>query len=206
MSDKTKFDDYRGGALAAAGFTRVGSTSFPLMQSYDIQAGEGDMRLNTVIDKFEKDIDNLWDTVNEGISGSGISGATFTPSVSDDGWLSWENDRGKENPPTVNIRGDDGRGVSKMEINGSGYLVITYTDGTSIPIGTVGGGGGGSTTISGIAIPINSATEMEDILASATGDKIGTIYKFTGTSTDTYEQGALYIIANEAPDGDGVIY
>lgn len=206
MSDKTKFDDYRGGALAAAGFTRASSANFPLMQSYDIQAGDKDKRLNTVIDEFEKNIDDLWDTVNEGISGSGVSGATFTPSVSDDGWLSWENDRGKPNPPTVNIRGDDGRGISKMEINGSGYLVITYTDGTSIPIGTVGSGGGGSTTISGIAIPISSATEMEDILATATGDKIGTIYKFTGTSTDTYEQGALYIIANEAPDGDGVIY
>jgi hypothetical protein len=201
MSEKTKFDDYRGGALAAAGFTRVGSTSFPLMQSYDIQAGDKDERLNTVIDGFKKNIGDLWTTVNEGISGSGVSGATFTPSVSDDGWLSWENDRGKPNPPTVNIRG-----ISKMEINGSGELVITYTDKTSEKIGTVGSGGGGSTTISGIAIPISSATEMEDILASATGDKIGTIYKFTGTSTDTYEQGALYIIANEAPDGDEVIY
>lgn len=59
---------------------------------------------------------------------------------------------------------------------------------------------------SGIPIPVSSATEMDDILASATGDSVGTIYKYTGTSTDTYENGALYIISDEIPDGDGVIY
>lgn len=193
------FEKYNPGIKLGAGLTPSGGASFPLMQSCDIMVENGGKRLDTAIGE-------IWGAINEGISGSGVSGATFTPSVSPEGDLSWSNDRGKENPPTVNIRGDDGRGVSKMEINGSGYLVITYTDGTSIPIGTVGSGGGGSTTISGIAIPISSATEMEDILATATGDKIGTIYKYTGTSTDTYEQGALYIIADEVPDGDEVNY
>lgn len=62
--------------------------------------------------------------------------------------------------------------------------------------------GGGS--ISGAPIPIETEAEMNDILASATEDKVGTIYKYTGTSTDTYEQGALYIIAEAIPDGDEV--
>lgn len=35
-------------------------------------------------------------------------GVTFTPAVSDDGVLSWSNDGGKENPPSVNIRGPRG--------------------------------------------------------------------------------------------------
>ena len=35
-------------------------------------------------------------------------GVTFTPTVSDDGLLSWSNDGGKENPPSVNIKGPKG--------------------------------------------------------------------------------------------------
>lgn len=35
-------------------------------------------------------------------------GTTFTPSVDDNGNLSWTNDGGKENPPTKNIKGQDG--------------------------------------------------------------------------------------------------
>lgn len=38
----------------------------------------------------------------------GENGATFTPSVSDDGVISWTNDRELENPPPVNIKGDKG--------------------------------------------------------------------------------------------------
>lgn len=33
----------------------------------------------------------------------GEDGATFTPSVSDDGVMSWTNDKGLENPPSVNL-------------------------------------------------------------------------------------------------------
>lgn len=48
---------------------------------------------------------------------TGESGATFTPSVSDDGLLSWTNDKSLPNPSSVNIKGqtgasgDDGREV-----------------------------------------------------------------------------------------------
>ena len=38
----------------------------------------------------------------------GQNGATFTPDVSDDGVLSWTNDRGLENPVAVNIKGPKG--------------------------------------------------------------------------------------------------
>ena len=38
----------------------------------------------------------------------GENGATFTPSVSAEGVLSWENDGGRENPPDVNLRGPAG--------------------------------------------------------------------------------------------------
>ena len=38
----------------------------------------------------------------------GKDGATFTPSVSADGVLSWTNDKGLENPKTQNIKGEKG--------------------------------------------------------------------------------------------------
>lgn len=44
-----------------------------------------------------------------GINGiNGDNGATFTPSVSSSGELSWSNDKGLPNPATVNIKGQDG--------------------------------------------------------------------------------------------------
>lgn len=48
---------------------------------------------------------------------------------------------------------------------------------------------------------VSSEDEMNEILSNATEASIGTIYKFTGTS-NTYEQGALYILSDEIPDGD----
>jgi hypothetical protein len=37
-----------------------------------------------------------------------VPGATFTPTVSPDGVLSWTNDRDLDNPPPVNIKGENG--------------------------------------------------------------------------------------------------
>lgn len=60
-------------------------------------------------DKSTSEI-NVW--VKNGIDGangeSGETGATFTPSVSESGDLSWTNDRDLDNPSTINIKGDSG--------------------------------------------------------------------------------------------------
>lgn len=45
-----------------------------------------------------------------GIPGQdGADGATFTPTISEDGTLSWENNKGLRNPDPINIKGKDGR-------------------------------------------------------------------------------------------------
>lgn len=46
-------------------------------------------------------------------------------------------------------------------------------------------------------VTIKTEEEMNATLASATSDKVGAIYKYTGHSTDTYKAGELYIIARE---------
>lgn len=44
-----------------------------------------------------------------------LAGATFTPSVSTDGIISWSNDKGLPNPPNVDIKGVSGTGLSPRE-------------------------------------------------------------------------------------------
>lgn len=52
-------------------------------------------------------------------------GTTFTPTVSEDGVLSWTNDGGKANPDPVNIKGPQGE---KGE-DGAFRINVTYSDG-----------------------------------------------------------------------------
>lgn len=65
-------------------------------------------------------LDNLIEETNkvvEAAKNGDLDGATFTPSVSEDGDLSWTNDKGKDNPPTVNIKGPQGEpGAVKMQV------------------------------------------------------------------------------------------
>ena len=48
------------------------------------------------------------DGANGADGAAGKDGVTFTPSMSDDGDLSWSNDGGKANPETVNLKGPKG--------------------------------------------------------------------------------------------------
>ena len=59
--------------------------------------------------------------------GDGDDGATFTPSVDSAGNLSWTNNKGLTNPPTVNIKGpkgDSGSGGGSSSGGGKEYVVV----------------------------------------------------------------------------------
>ena len=58
-----------------------------------------------------------------------FDGATFTPSVSETGDLSWTNDRGRENPETVNVRGQSPT-IEATDIQGGHRVTITDVNGT----------------------------------------------------------------------------
>lgn len=90
-------------------------------------------------------------------SGGGSDGATFTPSVSDEGVISWTNDKDLPNPDPVDIKGDtgpagaDGVGIQSVdqtttstEDGGTNVITVTKTDGTSSTF-SVRNGGKGST-------------------------------------------------------------
>lgn len=53
---------------------------------------------------------------------------------------------------------------------------------------------------------VKTEAKMNEILANATELDIGTIYKYTGETTATYEKDAFYVITGGVLDGDGVSY
>lgn len=59
-----------------------------------------------------------------------FDGATFTPSVSETGDLSWTNDKGRENPETVNIQGQSPT-IEVTDIQGGHRVTITDVNGIS---------------------------------------------------------------------------
>ena len=59
-----------------------------------------------------------------------FDGATFTPSVSETGDLSWTNDKGRENPETVNIHGQSPT-IEVTDIQGGHRVTIIDVNGTS---------------------------------------------------------------------------
>ena len=74
------------------------------------QATEKLNNMDAINVKFQdgEDLQTKFDNGELGGTSSGNDGATFTPNVSSDGDLSWSNDKGLENPETVNIKGSKG--------------------------------------------------------------------------------------------------
>lgn len=98
--------------------------------SEGLEAGEGYFdSYPDIILQWEDEVQKVKDTlIAAGASGE-YDGATFTPSVDDDGNLSWTNDKGRENPATKNIKGYSPKIIVK-EITGGKQLVITDYSGS----------------------------------------------------------------------------
>lgn len=71
----------------------------------------------------------------------GVSGADgITPHIGDNGnWFIGETDTNKPSQGTNGVNGNDGVGITKSEVNTSGELVITYSNGDSINLGKIVG-------------------------------------------------------------------
>lgn len=70
---------------------------------------------------------NLVAAIND-LAISGESGATFTPTVSASGVISWTNDKGLENPAPVSIMGPAGEKGEKGEPGVAGHSPVKGTD------------------------------------------------------------------------------
>lgn len=124
----------------------------------------------------------------------GADGVTFTPSMSDDGDLSWSNDGGKANPQTVNLKGQKGDTGARGPAGADGVKGDTGPEGPRGPQGETGpAGADGKTPVKGA--DYFTPTDVNEIAAEAakkvdisdkldkTGDGSNVTAAFTAAST-----------------------
>lgn len=122
---------------------------------------------------------------------AGKDGVTFTPSMSDDGDLSWTNDGGKANPQTVNLKGPKGDTGARGPAGADGAKGDTGLEGPRGPQGEHGVAG--KTPVKGT--DYFTPTDVDEIAAEAakkvdisgkldkTGDGSNVTAAFTAAST-----------------------
>lgn len=93
--------------------------------SEGLEAGEGIFNAYPdIIGQWEEEVQQVKDILLAARDSGEFNGATYTPSVDDDGNLSWTNNGGFENPATVNIKGYS-PSILVRDIDGGKELVIT---------------------------------------------------------------------------------
>ena len=119
---------------------RRGKTQAWVQNNPILKAGEPGYDLDEKILKIGDDKTSWLDLSAIGTpnSGSGENGATFTPSLSDDGTLSWSNDKGLENPAPVNIKGPQGPQGEKGDTGAQGPKGDTGATGPKGDTGATG--------------------------------------------------------------------
>ena len=89
-----------------------------------IEAKDGKSAYEIALDNGFEGTEEEWlESLKGGGSGTGENGATFTPSVSSAGVISWTNDKDLENPDPVNIKGGDGKSAYEHAKEG-GYTNV----------------------------------------------------------------------------------
>ena len=82
-----------------------------------------------IISLWEDEVNSVKQILLDARDSGELDGATFTPSVDEAGNLSWTNDKGRENPATVNIKGYSPKIVVR-DVTGGKELDITDSSGT----------------------------------------------------------------------------
>lgn len=123
---------------------------------------------------------------------AGKDGVTFTPSMSDDGDLSWTNDGGKANPQTVNLKGPKGDTGARGPAGADGAKGDTGPEGPRGPQGEQGvqgadgapgkDGADGKTPVKGV--DYFTAAEVEQVAQEAAEKVNGSDIKVTFSTLD----------------------
>lgn len=82
-----------------------------------------------IISQWENEVNDIKKILLDARDAGEFDGATYTPSVDDEGNLSWTNDKGKVNPPTKNVKGYS-PSITVKEIAGGKQFVITDYNGS----------------------------------------------------------------------------
>ena len=82
-----------------------------------------------IISQWEEEVNQVKQILLDARDAGEFDGATFTPLVDADGNLSWINDKGRDNPATVNVKGYSPKIVVR-DVDGGKEFVITNYDGS----------------------------------------------------------------------------
>lgn len=119
----------------------------------------------------DEDFDTIW--ANAGGGGSGEPGATFYPTVSSEGVISWTNDGGLPNPSPVNIKGPQGATGATGATGPMGPQGATGATGATGPAGPQGETGAtGATGPAGPGVPTGGTAGQ--VLAKKSGSDYDT--------------------------------
>lgn len=157
---------------------------------------------------------------------TGKTGTTFTPSISDDGTLSWTNDGGKDNPAPVNVKGPagDSANAPRKEVYGRdlvyatdsfpqplkelriyGRTVLPRTPSPADPVMPIGPGNTGSigVTVSGKNLFNKGAVTFADgmIIEGGSVDASQAAYSYTATYIRVLPERA-YVISGDIEASD----
>lgn len=94
-----------------------------------------------IISQWEDEVNTVKQILLDARDSGELDGATFTPSVDEAGNLSWTNDKGRENPATVNIKGATGDTGPKGDTGAQGPKGDTGATGPQGPKGETGAQG-----------------------------------------------------------------
>lgn len=113
----------------------VDNKSAELTQTVDAAIENLTNTVNDSVQKAEEAVETTTNKLLAAKEAGEFNGATFTPSVTEAGDLSWTNDKGLDNPATVNIkgaRGNDGVSptISVTTIANGHRITITDANGT----------------------------------------------------------------------------
>lgn len=135
-----------------------------------------------------------------GSGGDGENGATFYPSVSSDGYISWTNDKGLTNPATVNIMGPQGPQGSQGPEGPEGPQGSRGATGPQGPTGETGPQGpAGKTPVKGTdyftasevsQITSNAATQAASMIPLASASQNGLMSSSDKTALATASSNA----------------
>ena len=87
-----------------------------------------------IISQWEDEVNAVKQILLDARDSGELDGATFTPSVDEAGNLSWTNDKGRENPATVNIKGYSPSVNVKEIAGGKQFTIIDHNGSKTVDI------------------------------------------------------------------------